>query len=302
MFDKKKIEVLKRTRENFLKDSLAKSRDYWRDQETLQAYDETFARRILWKWQAVIHELESLGTTIPEGNILDFGCGTGVASEATSKLAKRQVFLHDRSRIAMDFACQKLLKMTIDAGICPDPDKHDFSTCIVSHILNELEDSQFLELTAQIRRASLLILVDAGTPEVAKRLAALRRVLLQERWKVIAPCTHNKPCPIESSADDWCHFHAQPPREIFQDADWRLLANEVGIDLRSLPVSYLVMTKDNDAAKFRADCGRLIGHPKQLKFGIRCYKCSENGYEDVQIKMPKNQVKEIQRDPFCVIL
>ena len=51
--------------------------DYWSDNSLLELYDSTFARRILWKWEAVVREL-ALKNCVPPPNAsrwVDWGCG-----------------------------------------------------------------------------------------------------------------------------------------------------------------------------------------------------------------------------------
>jgi ribosomal protein RSM22 (predicted rRNA methylase) len=301
MIDKKKLALLKSTRQNFLKDTPSVTQNYWQTQETLEAYDEVFARRISWKWQAVVTELQELQLQLPTGNVLDFGCGTGVASEVLSDLFPRHFLVHDRSDMAMNFTLTKLRHRNVAASKCAKPHDQDFATFIASHILTELSEADFASLIKLIQQAQLLIFVDAGTPPVSKRLTTMRAALLSTGWHMIAPCTHQQPCPAADLPNDWCHFHPSPPREIFHDATWAELSRELGIDLRSIPVSYLVMANGTPERTYHAGA-RLIGRPKQIKFGIRCFKCSDQGYVDCQMKLDKSAAKAIEKDPFCVIL
>ena len=74
-------ERLRRLRAVFL-DGAADAADYWSDTALLDDYDRTFGARIRWKWEFVLDELAQLGWRAPAGLVLDWGCGTGVASRA----------------------------------------------------------------------------------------------------------------------------------------------------------------------------------------------------------------------------
>ncbi|MFM7805149.1 MAG: hypothetical protein ACKPGK_11715, partial [Verrucomicrobiota bacterium] len=81
---------------------------YWRSLSDLASYDFTYAQRIAWKWGAALSELLRLGWAPPAGPLLDWGCGSGVASrcvvDAFGPANFAEVRLHDRSALAMQFA------------------------------------------------------------------------------------------------------------------------------------------------------------------------------------------------------
>ena len=83
---------------------------------------------------------------------------------------------------------------------------------------------------------------------------------------VVAPCTHQQRCGIldEGNESHWCHHFAKPPSEIFQDGNWTRFAKMTGIDLRSLPLSFLVLDK-RPVPTLPPGATRLIGHPRVYK-------------------------------------
>ena len=295
--DTKKLSILKKIRSNFLKDSPSKTSDYWSSLEHLEAYDEVFARRILWKWNAVITELEHRQVSLPRGPILDYGSGTGVACEAVSRAWQGEFLLFDRSSLAMRYASEKLTTLNIKVKSIKDPGQEAYSTFLASHVLSEMESVEFEQFLACIKKARFLILVEAGTPEVARRLSRIREELLGGTWYTVAPCTHNESCPLLNSTQDWCHFFAKPPSEIFIDSKWGKIGSELGIDLRSLPLSYLVMSRD----PVHLEGGRrLIGRVRQGAKASSFYTCGSEGFSLHQEKMPKKDLKLIEKNPFLV--
>ena len=114
----------------------------------------------------------------------------------------------------------------------------------------------------------------------------------------MAPCTHALGCPLKDSGNDWCHFHVTPPNEVFTESFWAEFSSEMGIDLRALSTSYLVMSK----SKQQGFTGkRLIGAPKTTKFGLRAYFCGANGFMAEDLRLSKSESKKILKNPFCHI-
>src|SRR6266498_988576 len=71
--------ALDRLRETFLA-GRPTGAAYWQSMGDLANYDFTYAQRIGWKWDAVLRELQCRGWLPPAAPLLDWGCGSGVAS------------------------------------------------------------------------------------------------------------------------------------------------------------------------------------------------------------------------------
>jgi len=296
-----RIKILKDLRLNFLKDKPSTTQDYWDSLETLQAYDSVFARRILWKWQSVLRELKALSIPIPTGPILDYGAGTGVASESVGEFFSRDFVLFDRSPLALTYAQKKLESLGLASSKVIHNEKSlkdlSYDTLIASHIFSELEESDYLKVLAAAEKAKFLILVDAGTPGVSKRLIGIREELLKKSWFVVAPCTHRHTCPLESSSEDWCHFFAKPPSFIFTDSHWGKIAKELNIDLRSLPLSYLVMSRTQTHLNGE---DRMLGRLKRSGSEVVFHSCGARGFCLNKKKIAKKKIKEVEKDSFRV--
>ena len=59
----------------------------------------------------------------------------------------------------------------------------------------------------------MLLIVEPGTPEGFAVVRAARDALLAAGAHTIAPCAHDRPCPLER---DWCHFPQRLKRPDFQ--------------------------------------------------------------------------------------
>jgi ribosomal protein RSM22 (predicted rRNA methylase) len=86
---------------------------------------------------------------------------------------------------------------------------------ILGHVLNELDpEAQAAVVAAAWRLAGgMLLIVEPGTPEGFTVVRAARDALLAQGAHTIAPCAHDRPCPLER---DWCHFPQRLKRPDFQ--------------------------------------------------------------------------------------
>ena len=261
---------------------------YWTSVADLESYDFTYAQRIAWKWTAVLADLSRLGWQPPTGPILDWGCGSGVASRCVvahfGASSFGSMLLHDRSPLAVEFACKRgtgrFPGMSVAPGETYLAEGGPIGTLVLSHVLNELPPEAHPELAAIVRRAECVIWVEPGTHEVSRALGAIRARLLAE-FRVVAPCTHQAACGLLAPGNErhWCHMFAHPPMEIFIDSGWSRFAQRAGIDLRSLPYSYLVLdrrpaTGSQPGAK---DAVRVIGDSRIYKGYLKIMGCNADG-------------------------
>jgi hypothetical protein len=260
--------ALDRLRETFLTGSTG---DYWRSRSDLDNYDFTYAQRIAWKWNAVLAELKRLNWMPPADAILDWGCGSGIAGRVVQEffgIKTRRVF--DRSELAMNFAGGERWQ-----GESP-------GLLVLSHVLNEIQ-----ELPAAIEKADAVLWVEPGTFADSHALIAAREKL-REHFHIVAPCTHREACGI--TGRDWCHFFADPPKGIMADSNWVRFAQRAGIDLRSLPYSYLVL----DRRPVTSDGSRVIGEPRRYKGYAKVLGCDAIGVREVMVQKRDTPLKAIR--------
>lgn len=270
---------LRALRERYLTDA---SEEYWTERD-LMLYDATFARRIGWKWEAVVADLSLSGWKPRASLLLDWGCGTGIAGRAVaawSGIGSVEVF--DQSRMAMTFAVNALQGEGRKARIWRQVDLVEpGALLVVSHVVGELSEEELARLAAFAATAEELIWVEPGSRDISRRLGSVRAVLQAGGHCLIGPCTHQNPCPMfaEENAGHWCHFFAEPPTEVFQSAFWRQFSEEIEIDLRGLPYSFLASTR-LDPQLWPAASERMIGRPRELKGHCRLLCCGSEGLVD----------------------
>jgi hypothetical protein len=271
--------TLRRLRRGFLAGT-AGTADYWRSVDDLEQYDNTFAQRIGWKWDFVLKDLARLGWTPPEGNVVDWGCGSGVAGRVVldqfGSNTQTKLWLSDRSPHAVRFATEraraKYPELRVERGV----PTHS-NLLLLSHVITEMSPPQIEQLVRLAATADAVIWVEPGTYEASLTMIAIRERLRNE-FQLVAPCTHQNQCGILSPGNEghWCHFFAEPPREIFIDGFWTKFGQEMEIDLRSLPLSYLVLDR-RPVPAFPERTTRVLGRPNLFKPYAEILGCSPAG-------------------------
>lgn len=276
--------ALERLRAAFL-EGTAGERDYWQNESVVASYDATFAQRIGWKWDYVLKELKRRGWTPPAGELLDWGCGSGIAHRAfldhfgVNSISNLRLW--DRSPVAMKYASDKAKarfpKSNIQNGL---KEELTFSTILLSHVLTELDERQTNELLSLANKTQTVIWVEPGTYEASRRLIAIREKC-KALFNIVAPCTHQSVCGMLTSENErhWCHHFAAPPPEVFTDSHWVRFGKLAGVDLRSLPVSFLVLDK-RPLPALPPGATRIIGHPRIYKPYATVFGCDAEGVRE----------------------
>ena len=279
-------EALDRLRETFLTDAKSAG-PYWHTITDLEGYDFTFGERIGWKWDAVLAELKLRGWAPPSGaTVLDWGCGSGIAGRRVVDFFGAANFskleLLDHSPLAMDFAehrAQQLWPGFAVSRYHGGP----VGVLVLSHVLNELDEAARAELRALAARAETILWVEPGTHEVSRALGAWRNQLAAA-MHVVAPCTHRAACDVLAAGNErhWCHFFAAPPAGIHADSGWVKFGQRAGIDLRSLPYSFLAL--DRRESPQPAGFARIIGEPRHYKGYAKIFSCAADGVADLTLQ------------------
>jgi ribosomal protein RSM22 (predicted rRNA methylase) len=265
------------------------SKDYWKSPDVLEQYHATFGARIGWKWDAVLSELRAKWVPPEDGfSIWDWGTGSGVAAlrvQEAFSTAIKQIFLWDRSALALEFSSSKIGSQAPDLSVEVSPDLPQASPLFVtlSHVLTELEDKPLQDLVSVIRNAQGIIWVEAGTPENSRRLISVRETL-RSHFTPFAPCPHSGPCGLLGNTRDWCHQFAPTPSIAFTTSEWRKFQTEVGVDLRSLPVSYLVLMQPTLIPVPRSSTQeRMLGRPRYEKGQVKVLLCHDQGVHERRV-------------------
>jgi hypothetical protein len=294
--------VLERLRGLFLSGGAAKGPD-WTSPEDLAHYDCTYGERIGWKWDAVLQELDQRGWKPSPSLVLDWGCGSGVAGRRVVRwLGPERVSalrLWDYSALAADYACgaaradfPHVAVEHVTSGFLASDEP--IGVLVISHVLNELPATELLALRGLAARANAILWVEPGTHEVSRALIAIREQL-RDWFRLVAPCTHQAACGLlaPNNARHWCHHFAPPPVGIFADSGWVKFGQRAGIDLRSLPYSFLALERkaEGPGAGSAAGYSRVIGEPRVYKGFAKVLNCDAAGVKELMLQ--KRDVPEL---------
>ncbi len=291
-------EALDRLRRIFIYQKEPPNTPYWTCEKDLDSYDMTFAERIGWKWDAVLSHLKTLKWEPKANNLLDWGCGTAIASRRVLSTFPQHnwndLTLWDHSILATQYAQKTLrnrfpeLNVTIASSAIPQHWENKGGLLLISHVLNELTSSSRLELIQLAHQAQTILWVEPGTYNDSRNLIAVREEL-SEAFTILAPCTHQANCGLltEENERHWCHHFAKPPTEAFTESYWTKFGQRMDIDLRHLPYSFLVLERTSDLPA-STNLSRIIGAPRQYKGFTKILSCQETGVSEFELQKRDN--------------
>lgn len=229
---------------------------------------------------ASLNALTEIAPSLAPETLLDVGAGPGTASWAAAEAFPS---LHDftlldanatLSRLALELVRDssrlaecRYLRGDASANLA-EISRADL--VVASYVIGELGEAEQRTLTeamwAKARHA--LVVIEPGTPAGYARILALRQQLISAGAYVVAPCPHEKPCPL--IAPDWCHFSQRLPRS---QAHRQIKGAEVPFeDERFI---YVAMTRTPPAAR----ATRVLAPPDVGKAEITAKLCTETGVE-----------------------
>jgi ribosomal protein RSM22 (predicted rRNA methylase) len=152
------------------------------------------------------------------------------------------------------------------------PDPADLVT--VSYVLGEVDPVRRVATARAAWAATrgMLAMVEPGTPAGFAVIREVRRALCDDGAALLAPCPHDRACPMTGS--DWCHFAARVQRSA-------LHRQVKGADLsyEDEKFSYVVFTR-SPAGRAAA---RVLRHPRRPPRRIEFAACTRDGLRTVQV-------------------
>jgi ribosomal protein RSM22 (predicted rRNA methylase) len=151
-------------------------------------------------------------TERPLENLLDLGCGPGTslwaATDALPALAEATLVDDDPGMLALGERLwqrhprREPLRVRWGraplVGGRPWP-AHD--VVLLSYVMGELRPDAAASVLshAQVAARAALVVVEPGTPRGFGRVLAARDALIGTGWRVVAPCPHDRDCPLRAA-------------------------------------------------------------------------------------------------------
>lgn len=253
---------------------------------------------------AVLSEMQKKGVQEEVHSVLDVGAGSGAAlwavMETLGSMSSYTLLERDPHLISLG---QELLKRSRPSfpieWICKDytteipGDRHDLS--IFSYSLGEVDSTQWKTVLERVaaKTKQLLIIIEPGTPLGYQKILAMRDILLSYGWSTVAPCPHNKPCPL--SKTDWCHFSQRLPRTSLHKT-----LKDASLGYEDEKFSYIIMSKK----PYTVQGYRVIKPPTKRSGYIELELCSTH-HVILHKKASKrdkhffNKAKKLSWGSFC---
>lgn len=146
------------------------------------------------------------------------------------------------------------------------------SIAVMSYSLTELD-----QLPPWAWSAEKLIIIEPSTRQDGRRLMSLREEAISKNFEVIAPCTHQRECPLlTQSKKDWCH-----DRLTFTRPEWMLeIESSLPFKNSTLTLSYLALQKKTKNLETPdKNIFRVVGDHLDEKGKVRQLVCRGQGRE-----------------------
>ncbi len=147
------------------------------------------------------------------GNGAPEPCGPGDAAPAFTLIEREPAMIRLGQQLMRDAglpAAHTARWLEADITAAPIPGRYEL--VIASYMLNELDAAARDALLERLWAATsgVLLIVEPGTPECFEQLRRARARILELGGHVIAPCPHERACPL--TGGDWCHFSCRVAR------------------------------------------------------------------------------------------
>lgn len=226
---------------------------------------------------ASLHALREQRPDFVPATLLDVGAGPATASWAAAQTFESLTSFSaiDANTALCALACDtvedsrlasmRYVQNDVLAGLAA---MEGADLVIASYVINELGDAARRDLATTLwsKTRDTLLVIEPGTPAGYARIIELRRQLILQGAHVIAPCPHERECPLV--APDWCHFAQRLARS-------RMHKQLKGAELpfEDEKFSYVALSRSPPMRRF----ARVLAQPEMSKVAVRAKLCTVDG-------------------------
>ncbi len=220
----------------------------------------------------------------PVRSLLDLGAGPGSAGWAAAGLFEglerltclerdREFLALGRELAASAPAAALREARWQEADLAGEAALEPHDLVVAGFSLGELEPGAARRLLARALAAARLavVVVEPGTPAGSSRLRGLRDLALAQGARTLAPCPHDRACPL--AAPDWCHFAARVERRALHR---RLKGGQLGHEDEKF--SYVALAPPGAPPGAPAPA-RVLRHPLVQPGRIALELCAAGGLQ-----------------------
>jgi ribosomal protein RSM22 (predicted rRNA methylase) len=212
--------------------------------------------------------------------LLDAGAGPGTASWAALSQWPNidAVTMMDHSPDFLKLAQDLMPEAEVLRGdlLGAPLGERTFDLVTAGYVLTELADERLAAAVEALwaRTDGLLVIVEPGRPRDYERLMRVRDLLIAASGQVVAPCPHERACPL--LGDDWCHFSVR-----LQRSREHMRMKGAVLPYEDEKFSYLAVARPGIA--LRPAQSRIIAPAERSKFAIELLLCTENGLQHLSV-------------------
>jgi ribosomal protein RSM22 (predicted rRNA methylase) len=227
---------------------------------------------------AVLADLAVRAPAFVPDAVLDIGAGPGTAAWAAAEaypgieavlVDHNQRFLAIAETLASETAAGPVRGVAGELTRFEAERSYPLVTC--AYALTELADAELLAAAERLwgHSSGALVIVEPGRPRDYQRLMVVRERLVGQGAQVLAPCPHDRACPLIEP--DWCHFSARLSRS---REHMRMKGGTLGYEDEKY--SYLILARPGLGA---AAPTRVLRPPEENKFSVTLDLCTTGGLE-----------------------
>ena len=254
--------------------------------QTIRSLDDALAyalARLPATFAATSAVLAALNQAVPHfapRTLLDVGAGPGTASWAAMRCFPRltRIVLLDENEFLRKLAAELLSASTFDVlrasvyrqgatqQLLGATEPADLT--IAGYFVGEVVDDLLLSTADMLwsKTASVLVIIEPGTPAGFRRIRKLRSHLIGRQAHVVCPCPHDLDCPL--AGDDWCHFS----QRLNRSRDHRQVKG-ASLPFEDEKFSYVALSRH----KLAKPADRVLAAPRASKASITTKLCTPEG-------------------------